>query len=130
MVPFAVVWIDPEDFSILKIRAYPESIKGIDRLLTSDKYDAGDVEIVDTHYYHHKRKGLRFPSSTEILLMYTYESPEKFSQQLKLTASARRLRTLKTTFTYDKYKFYSVTVDNPVIQQYEIEGRGMNQEWR
>ncbi len=112
---FAVVWIDVSDFSILKFQAFPESIKGYGHLKGSEKYNVRNVEIEDIHYYNYKQKGLRFPSRTEVSLMYTYDSPGGFEKELDLTAGARMLKKIKTTFEYRKYLFFKVTVTEPVF---------------
>lgn len=112
---YAIVWIDASDFSILKFRAFPQSIKGYDTLENSGDYDIGNLEIEDTHYFNHVKKGLRFPSKTEITLIYTYDSTGKPVNELMLTAGSRMLKKIKTTFEYKKYIFFSVTVTEPVL---------------
>lgn len=112
---FAFVWIDDSDFSILKFRAFPQSIEGYNNLKNSREYNIGNIEIQDIHYFDYKKKGLRFPSKTEIFLTYTYDSPGKFAQEFDLKAGARMWKKIEATFEYKTYIFFNITVAEPVF---------------
>lgn len=113
---FAVVWIDSSDFSILKFRAFPRSIAGYGELENPGALDVRDLRIEDTHYYGFERDGLRFPSKTEIALLYTHDAPGGNANELKLSAGARMLKKIRTVFEYKKYQFFNVTVSTTLME--------------
>ena len=112
-VLFAVVWIDLDDYSIVKFRAFPESIEGYRNLDKAGEHRVDDVRIEDDHYYGYKESGLRFPTRTEISLVYTHDYPGRNGEELDISAGARVLKKVVTTFSYNKYQFFSVTVSSP-----------------
>ncbi len=119
--PFAVAWIDTKDFSILKIHAHPKSIKGYENFQEGGKHRVSDVIMSDIHYYGVKSGGIRFPSRTEVLLLYTYNSPRRWSQQASLKAGARVLKRIETVFSYNDYRFFKVEVGEPQVESAEDE---------
>ncbi len=111
--PFVTAWIDTKDFSILKFRAYPESIKGYRQFISNRERDVRDLQVEDVHYFGEQSQGLRFPSRTEITFRYTYDFPLREGLAMPLTAGARMMKKIKTVFRYQKYMFYKIEVSQP-----------------
>ncbi len=90
------VWVDKEDFSILKIEIKQESLAGFEKIEQVSKGERKTPFITTTHDYFIEKNGIRFPSKTVCEEIYV--------------ARRRRARTRisKTRITYENYKFFTV----------------------
>lgn len=93
---FGKVWVDKEDFSVLKIEIKQESLAGFEKLEQVSKKDRTTPFITTTHDYFIEKNGIRFPSKTVCEEIYV--------------ARMRRIRTKisETVITYDNYRFFIV----------------------
>jgi hypothetical protein len=104
---YGTVWLDATDGSIFKIALNPQSVSGIEDLKHAARRKGTNLKVTDVHWYDVKRKGIRFPSRTEINGIYLErKGPGK---NAKIDPDA--LEMLKTVFNYKKYRFFSVNVD-------------------
>ena len=96
---FGKVWIDKEDFSVLRIEINQESLAGFEKIVQeSEKQNISPV-ITTTHDYFIDKNGIRFPSKTVCEELYI--------------ARMRRMRTRisETKITYDNYRFFIVETE-------------------
>jgi hypothetical protein len=99
------VWIDLEDYSILKIEADPRSIKGyqslkeIEKQLHTRLFFTLEIEFDELH------GGIRFPTKAQMLEKY---KGGRFVLQYKGANGWERNRTI---FTYTDYRFFDVKVE-------------------
>jgi hypothetical protein len=115
--PFAIAWIDVKDFSVLKLKVFPQALKGYKYLVfRSDDKNIDKINISDVHYFGYQRNNVRFPSKTEISLSYTGDTHDNSGKQNVYSLGLEKLTKIKTIFTYDKYQFFKVTVDEPVFK--------------
>jgi len=93
---FGKVWIDKEDFSVLKIEIKQESLAGFEKIDQESEKQKMTPRITTTHDYFIEKNGIRFPSKTVCEEIYV--------------ARMRRVRTRisETRITYDNYKFFTV----------------------
>ncbi|MCP5104674.1 MAG: hypothetical protein GY950_14920 [bacterium] len=112
----ATVWIDQEDFSILKLNVLPAAFEGYE-YLTSNLDEKSDVTVTDVHYFGQMKKGIRFPTRTEITLSYK-EKPDKIveSTRRERIYGARILTKISTVYNYKKYTFFRVAVSEPIFK--------------
>ena len=94
---YGKIWIDKEDFSILKIEIEQESLAGFERLEQQIKKRKIKPLFTITHNYFIEKEGIRFPSKT------VFE--EKYIGRRR-----RRIKASKTNITYDNYRFFVVDV--------------------
>jgi hypothetical protein len=113
---FAVAWVDAKDFSVLKFEAFPESLKGYDYLVRTSDSNVEDIKISDVHYFGYQKDDIRFPTKTEITLSYTGNPESKPDKQNLNSLGLQKLTKISTTFTYKKYLFYKVTVNDPIFE--------------
>jgi hypothetical protein len=99
-----LVWVDASDGSVVKIELNPRSIEGLDELLKKAKEKNADLELTDIHWYEAKRKGIRFPSCTQMSRVYLAK-PAEAGQPRLILESAR------TVFSFRDYLFFRVNVD-------------------
>ena len=105
MPNYGKLWVDKEDYSILKIEVAEESLVGIKQVKETSKLKSTPMISV-THYYDEiyktdKNQVIRFPSKT-VFLYETYLSKSGYRE--KVIAA-------KTQYIYDNYKFFTVDVD-------------------
>jgi hypothetical protein len=99
------VWIDLEDYSILKIEADPRSIKGhqslkeIEKQLHTRLFLTLEIEFDTLH------DGIRFPTKAQMLEKY---KGGRFVLKYRGSKGWERNR---TTFTYTDYRFFDVKVE-------------------
>ena len=95
---FGKVWVDKEDFSVLRIEINQESLAGFDELEQEREKQSMSPRITTTHNYFIEKNGIRFPSNTICKEIYLY--------------GMRRARTKlsETKITYDNYRFFLVDV--------------------
>lgn len=105
MPNYGKIWVDIEDYSIIKIEVAEESLVGIEQVKGSIKLGFDPVVSV-THFYDEvyktdKNQVIRFPSKT-VFLYETY---------LRKRGYREKVIAAKTQFIYDNYKFFTVDVD-------------------
>jgi len=93
---FGKVWIDKEDFSVLKLEIKQESLAGFEKIEQESEKQKMTPRITTMHEYFIEKNGIRFPSKTVCEEIYI--------------AGMRRARTRisETRITYDKYRFFTV----------------------
>jgi len=99
------VWIDLEDYSVLKIEANPQSIYGYPSLKKIEKQLNARLFLTLEIQFDKLRDGIRFPTDVLMLEKYkggryvsTYKGPEGWERN-------------RTTFTYSDYRFFDVKVE-------------------
>lgn len=95
---YGKIWVDKEDFSILKIEFLQESLAKFEELRKMARKYLLKPRLTDTHYFGIEKNGIRFPSKVHFAEAY-------------LTKDQRRLVFSETTFIYDDYKFFTVEVE-------------------
>ena len=105
MPNYGKVWVDRQDYSILKIEVAEESLVGIEQAKETSKSKSTPMISV-THYYDEVYKTdedrvIRFPSKT-VFLHETY---------LSIRGYRNKVIAAKTQFFYDNYRFFTVDVD-------------------
>ena len=98
---YGKVWVDENDFSILKIQAEPESIGHIELIKKKALRLFAILNISVSYYYDIEKNGLRFPS--KIVFEENYVE--------KKVRGHRELKISRTIITYSNYKFFIVEVD-------------------
>jgi hypothetical protein len=106
------IWIDREDYSILKIAADPRSIKGHSALILLEKKMKTKLQLALEIEFDNLYNGIRFP--TKVSMSEQYKGGRYIS---KLKGPNGWLRN-RTTFLYSDYRFFRVNVevtidDNP-----------------
>lgn len=99
---YGLVWLDSGDGSVVKIQLHPFAFGGLLDLKKAAQRKGSDLKITDVHWYDIQRKGIRFPSKTEISCAFLPR---------KKTADSDAFEQLKTVYTYQNYKFFNVNVD-------------------
>lgn len=112
----AIVWVDVEDFSVLKFKAFPEVMPGFKDLFADAKGKGMKLEIDDIHYFGIKRGDIRFPSRTEITIRY-YPKPQStfFLLRGRPRYGIPKRQKIETVFLYKDYRFFEVDVGDPVF---------------
>lgn len=95
---YGKIWVDKEDFSILKIEFLQESLAKFKKLRKMARRYLLKPRLTDTHYFGIEKNGIRFPSKVHFTEAY-------------FTKDQRRLVFSETTFNYDDYKFFTVEVE-------------------
>lgn len=109
-------WVDREDYSVIKFEVFPGAFGGADYLLRADSHGKTNVKISDIHYFGQLKGGIRYPTKTEILITYNEDPKEGIETSHKEKShGARILTNILTTYSYHKYIFFNVTVDDPVF---------------
>jgi hypothetical protein len=102
---YGKIWIDREDFSILKIKANPNSILGYDKLeKLAEQLNTRVFLNLETEFFE-IRDGIRFP--THIHFEESYKGGPFIS---KYRGSRKWIRT-DTLITYSDYLFFKVDMD-------------------
>jgi hypothetical protein len=93
----AIIWINPEDASVLRISWQPESMEGFEA--EEVKFRAEDLTRTLTWdiTYGFEKNGVRFPSIQHIQDMIVNETGDKYILQ-------------EITINYSEYKFFTVEV--------------------
>jgi hypothetical protein len=105
---YGIVWIDEKDGSIYKIQVDPNSLGGIKGLKTLARQKRNRLKMTDVHLYEVLRKGLRFPSKTEISCSFLdWDSVKRVQNRFNVSA----LEEVGTVFEYKEYKFFNVSID-------------------
>jgi len=95
---YGKIWVDKEDFSILKIEFFQESLYKFRELKKMARRYLLKPRLTDTHYFEIEKNGIRFPSKVHFKEAY-------------LTKQRKRIILSETTFVYDNYKFFTVEVE-------------------
>ena len=102
---YGKIWIDREDFSILQIKANPNSILGYDKLAKlAEQLNTRVFLSLETEFFE-IRDGIRFP--TQIHFEESYKGGPFIS---KYQGSRKWTRT-DTLITYSDYLFFKVDMD-------------------
>ena len=105
---YGLVWIDEEDGSVYKIELDPNSLGGLKQLIKLARHKRHRLKVSDVHWYEVQRKGIRFPSKTEIICSFLdWDQVKKMWERLRSDA----LEQVGTVFEYNKYQFFNVNVD-------------------
>jgi hypothetical protein len=105
---YGVVWIDEEDGSVYKIELDPNSLGGLKQLTKLARQKRHRLKVTDVHWYEVQRKGIRFPSRTEINCSFLdWDQVKKMWDRLRSAA----LEQVGTVFEYKRYQFFNVNVD-------------------
>jgi hypothetical protein len=102
---FGNVWIDLEDYSILKIEADPRSIKGYQVLKELEKKLSTRLFLTLEIDFSEIREGIRFP--TAVTMVEKYKGGRLISQYKGPKGWERN----RTVFTYSDYQFFDVNVE-------------------
>ncbi|MCJ7582002.1 MAG: outer membrane lipoprotein-sorting protein [Candidatus Aminicenantes bacterium] len=97
---YGKVWIDKEDFSVLKIEIEQESLAGFEKIEQESKKQKMSPHITTAHDYFIEKNGIRFPSKTVC----------KESAVAGAGLKRRSSRISETRITYDSYRFFLVDV--------------------
>lgn len=95
---YGKMWIDKNDFSIIRIEIEQESLAGFEKVDEERKSRETKPIITVTHDYAIKKDGLRFPSQTTFKEEYDF----------KAMGSLLKSRML---ITYSNYRFFTVEVE-------------------
>ena len=93
---FGKVWVDKEDFSVLKIEIKQESLAGFEKIKQESKEQKIIPIITTTHDYFVEKNGIRFPSMTNCLEVHVAR------------IRGKRTKISETRITYDNYRFFTV----------------------
>jgi len=105
---YGVAWIDEEDGSVYKIELDANSLDGMQQIIKLARQKRHRLKVTDVHWYEVKRKGIRFPSRTEIICSFLdWDEVKKMWDRLRSVA----LEQVGTVFAYNKYRFFNVNVD-------------------
>jgi len=105
---YGVAWIDEEDGSVYKIELDANSLDGFQQIIKLARQRRHRLKVTDVHWYEVKRKGIRFPSRTEIICSFLdWDEVKKMWDRLRSVA----LEQVGTVFAYNKYRFFDVNVD-------------------
>ncbi|UCH97154.1 MAG: hypothetical protein JSV88_09975, partial [Candidatus Aminicenantes bacterium] len=105
---YGVVWIDGQDGSVYKIQLHPDSLVGLNQLKKVARQMRNRLKISNVHWYEVERKGVRFPSRTEINCSFLDWNQVK-KVWGRLTSAA--LEQVGTVFAYKEYQFFNVNVE-------------------
>jgi hypothetical protein len=102
---YGKIWIDREDFSVLRIEADPRSIKGY-RVFKeiADGLNAR-LDITLGIEFNQLHNGIRFPTEVQLLEKY------KGGPHVSALKGASEWERNQTTFTYNDYQFFDVKVE-------------------
>jgi len=108
---YGKLWVDKNDFSVIKIEIEQESLEGFEELEEKRKSLEKEKKIIITkivlkpifktiHFYEVEKNGIRFPSKTEFNEVYVDPAWEK-----------RQITKSTTEIKYEDYKFFTVKTD-------------------
>jgi hypothetical protein len=99
------IWIDLEDYSVLKIEADPRSINGYQSLKKIEKQLTARLFLTLEIHFDKLRDGIRFP--TDVLMLEKY----KGGRYVSTYKGSKGWERNRTTFTYTDYRFFDVKVE-------------------
>jgi hypothetical protein len=102
---YGKVWIDREDFSVLKIKANPNSIRGYDKLIKlAEELNTRLFLDLETEFFKY-RGGIRFPTQIH------FEESYKGGLFIRQFRGSRQWTRTNTFTTYSDYLFFNVDMD-------------------
>ena len=103
-VEYAKVWVDSENFQILRSEVQGVPIDGYDDVLRDSVQFRVRPYLLTTHTYEFEKNGIRFPSESIIRVEYPRRGEFTKDRTLKL----------KIDMKYHKYQFFSVETDGGI----------------
>jgi hypothetical protein len=103
-IEYAKIWVDTENFQILRSEVQGVPIEGYDDVLKDSIQFRVRPYLLTTHTYDFEKNGIRFPGQSVIRVEYPRRGEFTKDRALKLKIDMR----------YDKYQFFSVTTDGEV----------------
>ncbi len=107
---FGVVWIDLQDYSVIKIAVNPLSIKGYPELLTFAEKIKSRLYLSLEFSFGFFYQGLRFP--TQVTMIEKYKGGPIVGRLIGRIGAWERNR---TEFKYSDYKFFDV--DTQIVEE-------------
>jgi hypothetical protein len=103
---YGKIWINRDDFSILKIEWNPKSIRGYVRIEeTAERYDSvPDITIITE--FNYEKNSIRFPSKHNI-------------QEAYIDGKGKRFIRSELTTIYSDYKFFTVETET-IIKRSDV----------
>jgi len=103
---YGKIWINRDDFSILKIEWNPKSIRGYVRIEeTAERYESeADITIITE--FNYEKNSIRFPSKHSIQEAYIDERGKRFIRS-------------ELTTVYSDYKFFTVETET-IIKRSDV----------
>jgi VWFA-related protein len=102
---YGTLWIDKEDFSILKIKANPQSIKSYKLLKDLALKLRTRLHLSLEIDFDRQQKGIRFPTKISFLEKY------KGGRIISTNRAPNGWERTRTRFVYSDYRFFSVQTD-------------------
>lgn len=103
-IEYAKIWIDSENFQILKSEVQGVPIEGYDDVLRDSVQFRVRPYLLTTHTYEFEKNGIRFPGQS--IIRVEYPKRGEFTKD--------RVLKLKIVMRYGKYQFFSVEADGAV----------------
>jgi len=110
-VVYGTLWVDNQDFSIMKIEADPHSIVGYEKLADLARQLKTHLDLSLETDFNKTYNGLRFP--TRVCMIENYRGGRTVSS-LRGPLGWERNRTV---FTYSDYQFFNVQMDVTVEKE-------------
>ena len=114
---YGTLWIDKEDFSILKIEADPKSIRGYGALKELATKLRTRLHLSMEIDFDRQQKGIRFPTKISFLEKY------KGGRTIYSNQGSKGWERTQTEFVYSDYRFFSVQTDVTVQKTGNSVGR-------
>jgi hypothetical protein len=102
---YGILWIDTEDFSILKIKADPRSIKGYALLKDLSAKLRTRLHLSLEIDFDQQQKGIRFPTQIKFLEKY------KGGRIIAINRGSKGWERTRTQFVYSDYQFFNVQTE-------------------
>jgi hypothetical protein len=102
---YGTLWIDTEDFSLLKIEADPRSIKGYALLKNLALKLRTRLHLSLEIDFDRQQKGIRFPTQIKFLEKY------KSGRIIAMNQGPKGWERTRAQFTYSDYQFFDVQTD-------------------
>ena len=102
---YGTLWIDTEDFSLLKIEADPRSIKGYALLKDLALKLSTRLNLSLEIDFDRQQNGIRFPTKVSFLEKY------KGGRTISMYQGPKGWERTRAQFTYSDYQFFSVQTD-------------------
>ncbi len=112
----AIFWIDAVDFSIIKYQSYVGHFSAT-KLVGSPDNNISNIKVNNIHYFGIRKRGIRFPSKTEIAVSFNGGPLKKNNKPVVLPYGTMRYTLIKTNFNYKNYMFYNVKVSEPKYKE-------------
>ncbi|MEN8221999.1 MAG: hypothetical protein ABFR36_01965 [Acidobacteriota bacterium] len=101
----ALLYVDPENYSVRKMDVIPRYIKGYERLMRIAFNFRAKLYLECEISFDKEYKGLWFP--TEIVIREKYKGGRIITQALGISGLTKS----ETSYTYDEYRFFNVDMD-------------------